>query len=328
MADDYYKILGVERGATSAEIQKAYRKLARKYHPDLHPDDAAAKQKFKEVQQAYDVLNDEKKRQMYDRYGADFERMGAGGGAGGQAPFGWGGGGGGTGAEGFDFSQIFGGGAGGGGGFDFSELFGQFGRGGEAGGPATGGGRRTRGRAAAKGADVESEVVVPFKTSIVGGEMPLRLRRSDGQTEELVVKIPRGIDDGKKIRLRGKGEPSPAGNGDLLVTIRVESHPYFHRRGDNLYVKLPVTLAEAAEGAKVDVPTPEGTVTLRVPAGASSGTKLRVKGHGVAPAGKPAGDLFADVQVVLPGKYSADELEMIRKLDAKHKLEPRRDLSW
>jgi DnaJ-class molecular chaperone len=325
MADDYYKILGVERGASTSEIQKAYRKLARKYHPDLHPDDAAAKQKFKELQQAYDVLNDEKKRQMYDRYGADFERMGAGprGGAGGQGPFSWGSGGGN--AEGFDFSQVFGGGGGGGGGFDFSELFGQFGRGAEAPGGQS---RRGRGRTAAKGADVESEVVVPFKTSILGGEMPLRLTRGDGQSEELVVKIPRGIEDGKKIRLRGKGEPSPGGNGDLLVRVRVESHPYFHRRGDNLYVKLPVTLAEAAEGAKVDVPTPEGTVTLRVPAGASSGTKLRVKGHGVAPAGKPAGDLFADVQVVLPSKYSDDELEMIRKLDAKHKVDPRRDLSW
>ena len=327
MADDYYKILGVERGASAADIQKAYRKLARKFHPDLHPDDAGAKQKFKELQQAYDVLNDEKKRQMYDRYGADFDRMGAGprGGPGGQGPFSWGGGSpGSAGGEGFDFSQIFGGGGGGGGGFDFGELFGQFGRGAESGGPS----RRTRGRAPAKGADVESEVVVPFKTSIVGGEMPLRLMRSDGESEELVVKVPRGIEDGKKIRLRGKGEPGAAGNGDLLVTVRVESHPYFHRRGDNLYVKLPVTLAEAAEGAKVDVPTPEGTVTLRVPPGASSGTKLRVKGHGVAAAGKPAGDLFADVQIVLPAKYGDDELEMIRKLDAKHKLEPRRDLSW
>jgi DnaJ-class molecular chaperone len=330
MADEYYKILGVERGASSADIQKAYRKLARKFHPDLHPDDAGAKQKFKELQQAYDVLNDEKKRQMYDRYGADFDRMGAGtgprGGPGGQGPYPWGGGKpGGAGGEGFDFSQIFGGG---GGGFDFGDLFGQFGRGAEEGGPAAGGtGRRSRGRSA-KGADVESEVVVPFKSSIVGGEMPLRLVRSDGASEELVVKIPRGIEDGKKIRLRGKGEPGAAGNGDLLVTVRVESHPYFHRRGDNLYVKLPVTLAEAAEGSKVDVPTPEGTVTLRVPPGASSGTKLRVKGHGVAAAGKPAGDLFADVQIVLPAKYGDDELEMIRKLDAKHQLEPRRDLTW
>jgi DnaJ-class molecular chaperone len=323
MADDYYKILGVERGAAAGDIQKAYRKLARKYHPDLHPDDAEAKQKFKEVQQAYDVLNDEKKRQLYDRYGADFERMGAGAGPRGQGPYSWGGGDAG-GGEGFDFSQIFGGGGGGGGagGFDFSELFGQFGRGGEAGGSTR------RGRSRSKGADVESEVVVPFKTAIVGGEMPLRLMRSDGRSEELVVKVPRGIEDGKKIRLRGKGEPGAAGNGDLLVTVRVESHPYFHRRGDNLYVKLPVTLGEAAAGAKVDVPTPEGTVTLRVPPGASSGTKLRVKGHGVAPAGKPAGDLFADVQIVLPAKYGEDELELIRKLDAKHKLDPRRDLSW
>jgi DnaJ-class molecular chaperone len=214
---------------------------------------------------------------------------------------------------------MFGGG-GGPGGIDLGELFGQFGGGG-------GGGRRGR-ASRSKGADVESEVRIPFKTSIVGGEMPLRLVRHDGGVEELAVKIPVGIEDGKKIRLRGKGEAGPGGAGDLLVTVRVESHPYFHRRGDNLYVKLPITLGEAAEGTKVDVPTPNGVVSLRVPAGASSGTKLRIKGHGVAPAGKPAGDLFADVQIVLPQKYDDDELAFVRKFDARHKLEPRCDLRW
>ena len=321
MAEDYYKVLGVERGAAQTDIQKAYRKLARKFHPDLHPDDNAAKQKFKEVQQAYDVLNDEKKRQMYDRFGADFERAGAAGGN----PFGGSGpqwtraGGGGQG--GFDFSEMFGGG--GAGGIDLGELFGQFGGGGGMGG----GGRRSR-AARGKGADVESEVRVPFQLSITGGEMPLRLMRSDGESEELKVKIPVGIEDGKRIRLRGKGEPGGGGAGDLYVTVRVEAHPFFHRRGDNLHLKLPITLGEAAEGAKVDVPTPTGTVSLRVPPGASSGMKLRIKGHGVAPAGKPAGDLFAELQIVLPSKYTEDELDVIRKIDAKHKLQPRRDLTW
>lgn len=324
MADDYYKILGVEKSAPQSEIQKAYRKLARKYHPDLHPDDAAAKQKFKEVQQAYDTLNDEKKRQLYDRFGADYERAGMPGG-GGESPQ-WefrGGPGGAGGAEGFDFSQMFGGGGpGGAGGFDFSELFGQFG----GGRSAPGGGRKARGRA--KGDDVQSEVRVPFKSSIVGGEIPLRLMRGDGTSEELVVKVPAGIEDGKKIRLRGKGEPGPGGAGDLYVTIRVEAHPSFHRRGDNLHVKVPVTLGEAAAGGKIDVPTPTGDVSLRVPAGSSSGTKLRVKGHGVAVAGKPTGDLFVELQVVLPQKYTDDELAWIEKFDAKHALEPRRDLNW
>lgn len=327
MADDYYKTLGVERGASADDIQKAYRKLARKYHPDLHPDDAAAKQRFKEVQQAYDVLNDAKKREMYDRFGADFERAGAAGGggpSGGGRPWEFRGSPGEGGGAGFDFSQIFGGGGGGGaGGFDLGDLFGQFARGSAE--PQTG--RRARG-GRAKGSDVESEVRVPFKTAVTGGEMPLRLMRSDGHSEELVVKIPRGIDDGKKIRLRGKGEPGAGGNGDLLVTVRVEPHPYFHRRGDNLYVKLPITLLEAAEGGKVDVPTPEGTVALRIPPGSSSGMKLRIKGHGIAVAGKPQGDLFADLQIVLPGKYSDEELAQLRKLEAKHALEPRRDLSW
>ena len=320
MADDYYKILGVERTAGGDDIQKAYRKLARKYHPDLHPDDAAAKQKFKEVQHAYDVLNDPKKREMYDRFGPDFERGGGFGGAPGAGRAGRGMPP--EGAEGFDFSQIFGGGGGAPGGFDFGELFGQFSR-----GAAGASGRRTRaGRA--KGADLESEVRVPFATAVTGGQMPLRLARADGAVEDLVVKIPAGIDDGKKIRLRGKGESGSAGAGDLLVTVRVDAHPYFHRRGDNLYVKLPITLGEAAEGAKVDVPTPEGTVSLRVPPGASSGMKLRIKGHGIAVAGKPKGDLFADLQVVLPANFNEDELAQIRKLEARHNLEPRRDLSW
>lgn len=327
MAVDYYQILGVEKGASAADIQKAYRKLARKYHPDLHPDDKAAQQKFKEVQQAYDVLNDAKKREMYDRFGADFERAGSagpGGGPGGQGPYSWSfrGAPGGGGAEGFDFSQMFGGGAGAGGaGIDLGDLFGQFA------GAAGGGGRRGR-ASRAKGADVVSEIRIPFKTAVLGGDMPLRLVRHDGQVEELSVKVPVGIDDGKKIRLRGKGEPGPGGAGDLLVTVRVESHPYFHRRGDNLYVKLPVTLGEAAAGTKVDVPTPAGIVSLRVPPGSSSGTKLRIKGHGIAPTGKTAGDLIADVQVMLPQKYDDAELEFLRRFEDRHKLDPRSDLRW
>ncbi|MCE9604202.1 MAG: DnaJ domain-containing protein [Planctomycetia bacterium] len=324
MAEDYYKILGVERSASAADLTKAYRKLARKYHPDLHPDDNAAKQKFKEVQQAYDVLNDPKKRELFDRYGSDFDKINPSGPGPGQA---WARRGGpeaaGDDGPGFDFSQMFGGG-GAGAGIDLGDLFGQFGRG--AGGGAAGG-RRTRG-ARAKGADVESEVHVPFKTLIVGGEIPLRLMRSDGQSEELVVKIPAGIEEGKKIRLRGKGEPGAGGAGDLYVVVRAEAHPYFHRRGDNLHVKLPITLGEAAVGGKIDVPTPTGTVSLRVPAGASSGMKLRIKGHGVAVADKPAGDLFVELQIALPNKYSEEELAAIERIEAKHKLEPRKDLNW
>lgn len=263
---------------------------------------------------------------MYDRYGADFDKINPGGPGGG---FGGGPGGGqawsGAAGEGpgFDFSQMFGGG-GGGAGIDLGELFGAFGRGG--GGASAGGGRRSR--AKPKGDDVESDVHVPFKTMIVGGEIPLRLRRSDGSTEELSVKIPAGIEEGKKIRLRGRGEQGPGGAGDLYVRVHAEAHPYFHRRGDNLHVKLPITLGEAARGGKIDVPTPSGVVSLRVPAGASSGMKLRIKGHGVALADKPAGDLFVELQVALPSKYSDDELKAIDEIEAKHKLEPRKDLNW
>lgn len=329
MAEDYYKLLGVERGASAADLQKAYRKLARKYHPDLNPDDNAAKQKFKEIQQAYDVLNDTKKRELYDRFGSDFDKIHPGAGAGpgpGQA-YSWRGDpnmGGGEG-PGFDFSQMFGGGGAGGAGIDLGELFGAFGRGG--GGPSAGGGGR-RSRAKPKGDDVESDVHVPFKTMIVGGEIPIRLQRADGSHEELVVKIPVGMEEGKKIRLRGKGEQGPGGAGDLYVKVYAEAHPYFHRRGDNLHVKLPITLGEAARGGKIDVPTPSGTVSLRVPAGASSGMKLRIKGHGVAVADKPAGDLFVELQISLPSKFSDDELEAIDRIEAKHKLEPRKDLNW
>jgi curved DNA-binding protein len=324
MAEDYYKILGVERGASSDDLTKAYRKLALKYHPDRNPDDKGAKQKFKDIQQAYDVLNDPKKRELYDRYGSDFDKINPGGAGPGA---GWarrGGPGAGDEGPGFDFSQMFGGG--GGAGIDLGELFGSFGRGG-AGASGGGGGRRTRG-AKAKGADVESEVHVPFKTLISGGEIPLRLMRSDGESEELVVKIPAGIEEGKRVRLRGKGEPGAGGAGDLYVVVRAEAHPYFHRRGDNLHVKLPITLGEAARGGKIDVPTPNGAVSLRIPAGASSGMKLRIKGHGVAAADKPAGDLFVELQVALPNKYSEDELEAIDKIEAKHKLDPRKDLNW
>ena len=146
---------------------------------------------------------------------------------------------------------------------------------------------------AKRGADLATEVEIPFTTAILGGEVQLSMRRATGETETIVVKIPVGIEEGKKIRLRGQGEPAPARGGtagDILITVRVGTHPFFSRRGNNLDVKVPVTLAEAALGAKIDIPTPKGTIVLRVPAGTSSGRKLRVKGRGVAPKGVDPGD--------------------------------------
>ncbi len=327
MAKDYYKTLGVRRDASQAEIQKAYRELARKYHPDLHPDDKSAKKKFQEVQGAFDVLNDPEKRELYDRYGSSFETMGAGGPRG-TGTYSYGRGAGPSGGGGFrfedvDFSQFFGDrfGAEPGGGFE--DLFQQFRQ-------STGRGRR--GAKSSRGADIVHEIRVPFTTSVLGGEAEITIRRQTGKVETISLKIPPGIVDGKKLRLQGQGEAGSRGAkaGDLLVTILVEPHPCFQRRGDNLQVTVPVTLGEAALGAKIDVPTPKGTVSVRVPPGTSSGTKLRVKGHGVpAHGGQPAGDLLAEVEIVLPKGLSDSEREMIRQIAQAHpQPDVRAGLRW
>jgi DnaJ-class molecular chaperone len=317
MAEDYYKTLGVSRDASQADIDKAYAKLARKYHPDVNPDDKTAKKKFQAVQAAYDVLKDPNKRQMYNQYGSSFESAGGAGprpGAGG-----WRQAAGGPGGVEFDFSQFFGGEPSGG----FADMFGQFRRG------AAGPSRRGRAPSRATGQDLQSEIRIPFQLAVTGGQTQLAISRPDGRVETLSVKIPQGIDEGKKIRLRGQGEVGPDGeHGDILITVRVDSHPWFSRRGENLYVKAPLSLREAAEGATIDVPTPKGVVSLRVPAGVSSGKKLRIKGHGVSAAGKAPGDLFAEVQIVLPPKLDEQSIEALREIDARHPIDPRKDLRW
>jgi DnaJ-class molecular chaperone len=316
MADDYYQILGVDRKASAAEIQKAYRKLARKYHPDMNPDDKSAKEKFQKIQQAYDVLNDAEKRRMYDQYGSAFESAGAGGPGwqgfrGGQA--------GPSGFEGVDFSQLFGGEGGGGG---FEDILRQF----------TGrGGRRGRRRAEPiRGTDLEHDLQIGFQTSITGGEARLNVRRADGRVETIGVKIPAGIEDGKKLRLTGKGDPSPAGGppGDLLIRVHVAQHPHFSRHGKDLEVRVPVTLAEAALGAKIDLPTPQGVISLKVPPGSSSGRRLRLKGMGVPAAEGGAGDLYAEIEIVLPPSLDEASLDLVRQLDRRNPQQPRADLTW
>lgn len=322
MAKDYYKTLGVSRNASQDDIQQAYRKLARKYHPDMNPGDKTATKKFQEVQAAFDVLNDPQKREMYDRYGSSFETMGAGGPRGAAWSAGPGGGPGGFHFEDIDFSQFFGDRFGVEPGVDPSDIFSQF--------------RRTAGRAGRRpsarrrGADVHSEVQIPFVTSIQGGEVQLELRHPSGESRTITVKIPAGIEDGKKIRLRGQGEPAPGGGnpGDLLLTVRVAPHACFQRRGNHLHVRVPVTLSEAALGAKIDLPTPWGTVSLRIPAGTSGGTKLRVKGHGARPQKAPAGDLFAEVQIVLPKQLDDASQEMIRRLEQHYPEDLRANLQW
>lgn len=317
MAEDYYATLGVARGASAEEIKKAYRKLARENHPDLHPDDPKAKEKFQQVQNAFDVLNDPKKREMFDRYGSAYESMG-----GGPGPRPWPGAGGPRGGGGdayeVNLEDLFGGGGGGG----FADLFKQFGnRGGR------GGARRPMPE---EGADLEHELSIPFATAVLGGEAQIGVQRADGRTESIRVKIPAGIEDGKKIRLRGQGEPGSNGGeaGDILIRVAVAPHPHFRRFGKRLEVSVPITLAEAIAGGKIDVPTPHGTITLTVPPGSSSGRKLRVKGQGVkAGAGEP-GDLFAELEIVMPKNLSDEDRRQLAEIAQRYNENPRAELRW
>jgi len=319
MTEDYYQTLGIGRNASPEDIQKAYRDLARKYHPDLNPDNDQAKEKFQQVQMAFDVLNDTKKRGMYDRYGSVDES------AGGGQPWPGGNSGGGPGGQGFDINleDILGGGGGGGGGF--ADLFKQFGQ----------RGRRQQRQPAAptRGTNLKHELTVPFTTAVTGGEAQIAVRRSDGRAETIQVKIPAGISHGKKIRLRGQGEPSPNGgpDGDILLQVLVASHPHFQRQGKRLDVRVPITLAEALAGAKVDVPSPHGTITLTVPPGTSSGSKLRVKGQGVPDGKGSPGDLFAELQIVLPKlpkKLDEADRKQLCAVAEKYPDNPRAKLRW
>ncbi len=327
MAEDYYAILGVKRGASADEIQKAYRDQARKYHPDLNPNDESAKSKFQLIQTAYEVLSNPKKREMYDQFGPDFDRV-AQGGPGGASASGygpWQPGAGTASYQDIDLSEIFGQTGGGEGhqGGGFSDFFRQFtGRGNE----------RRRPARARRGVDLSHELQVPFRTAISGGEAQLSVRRHSGKVETIKVKIPAGIEDGKRIRLRGQGEPAPAGGtaGDILITVHVAPHPHYQRVGNDLIVRVPITLSEAILGGKVDVPSPKGTITLTIPPGTSSGKRLRVRGHGVA-RGKKQGDLLADMQIVLPESMDGVDdrtRQVLTELSDRYTQDPRRQLVW
>ncbi|PRZ03054.1 molecular chaperone DnaJ [Isoptericola sp. CG 20/1183] len=296
---DFYAALGVPKDADQAAIKKAYRKLARQYHPDQNPGDASAESRFKEIGEAYSVLSDSEQRQQYDAV-----RSMAGGGA----RFNAGPGGASGGFEDV-FSSMFGG-AGGArpgarpqyqqyqsGGAGFEDILGSMFGGSMGGGrPAGFGGPQQR-----KGADVETRATLPFRAAVEGTTVELTV---DGK--KITARIPAGVHDGQKIRLRGKGRPGSAGGpaGDLLIVVHVTEHPVFSIDGANLRMTLPVTFAEAALGTTVEVPTMSGeTVRLKVPSGTPSGRVLRVKGRGVATT-KRTGDLLVTVQVVVPQKLS------------------------
>jgi DnaJ-class molecular chaperone len=266
MALDLYQRLGLKRGASEAEIKKAYRSLAKQLHPDRNQDNPDAARRFGEITQAYDLLSDKDKRARYDRGEIDEDGnpkmpfgSGFGGysqGAGGPQP-----GAGGPGFENFNFGGADAG--------DLSDLFeGLFGAaqaGGRAGGPFSG--FRQRGRPAQKGADVAYRLKVPFTDAVTLA--PQRIALADGKTIDL--KLPQGLEDGTRIRLAGKGEEGPGGRGDAIVTIDIAPHRFFKRDGNNIRLELPVTLKEAVLGSKVKVPTPEGPVMLTIPKGTTSG---------------------------------------------------------
>ena len=323
MADDYYQILGVKRNASEDEIQKAYRKLARRHHPDLADDKNTAKEQFQKVQNAYDVLSDKKKRQLYDQLGPNFERMG------GQNPFQ-------QAASGhemhFDMEQLFGrGGPAHGAGFE--DLFRQIFSGATQDPRASRQSRQQRqhfGTRQTRGEDLEQQTTIPFGTATLGGQHQLRVQRSNGDVESINVKIPAGIESGKKIRLRGQGRSLPTGGprGDLLVKILVAPHPNFRRKGMNLLLELPITLDEAALGSKIDVPTPHGTITVTVPAGSSSGKHLRLKGMGIK-SKTQTGDLIIQLSIVVPNEIDDEQRKLIEQLrDSWKQQDPRSRIRW
>jgi len=367
---DYYDVLGVKKTATPDEIKKAYRKLARKYHPDANPDDPKAEEKFKEVSSAYEVLSDPQKRKQYDAGPSFFGQGAPGGGAGG-------------GFRGFQGGQPMGG--------DWADLFGNLfggGAGGFGGGFGGGGGRRQQ--RAERGEDISVGVRVSFEDSLKGvttkisvpltvqcdtcrgsgaasGTSPTTCPQCKGRgvvsqsqgffalsqpcgrcggsgtviehpcatcggsgvtraLKKFTVPLPAGVKDGTKIRLRGKGEPGAHGGpaGDLYVIVQVDESPLFELRGSDLLVEVPVTMTEAALGGSVRVPTPAGSVALKVPSGTQDGKLLKIKGKGAPKLGGGGkGDLLARIKVVVPESLNGEQKELLKKFAQSYKKDPR-----
>jgi molecular chaperone DnaJ len=325
MTSDPYEALGVSKDASQDEIKKAYRKLARKHHPDVNPGDKEAEEKFKNISEAYDILGDETKRDEYDRLGQQAFYDQAFGGQGYERP---------------DFSH----------GFSFEDLFGDlFGGGGRSGGfefRTTGGGPGMSGFQSGprKGGHLSYRLKIGFRDAIFGTETNLDFDRpvpctscggqgfnaSTGQIcpecggrgqktthEQLKTRIPPGVDTGSKVRLAGKGQPGMNGGppGDLFLEIEVGPDPVFSRRGQDIYIQADVNLLDAVLGGQIEVPTLSGRASLKIPAGAQNGAKLRLKGQGVPETkNKPAGDMYVTLKVLIPKKLNAEAKELFEKL--------------
>jgi molecular chaperone DnaJ len=278
---DFYKILGLGKSASGDEIKKKYRSLARELHPDKNKGDAALEEKFKAVSEAYDILSDGKKRAEYDQAREAFERGGM------RAPHG------GQNFQGGDFGDMFGGGNP----QDiFANLFG-------------GGGRR----GPRKGQDLQTEATITFKEAAFGTTLELRLSADGGPSQNISARVPAGVNDGAKIRVKGKGSMGDAGPGDLFILLHVKPHALFSRKGENIAITVPVSFTEAALGADIKVPTLTGDeVTLRLAPGTSNGRVLRVKGRGIIK-GATTGDLLVTVEVQVPAKLEGAALAALQK---------------
>lgn len=327
MAGDLYEILGVTKSATADELKKAHRGLVRKYHPDVNKD-PGADARFKEIQEAYDILSDPEKRKLYDQFGIAGVKAGAGGGAGpgaggrpGGDPFGGAGpfGGGGQGWQNVDpstFEEVFG------------SMFGG-GRGGRAGARGRGGFGGFGGFEEAEdepqqGADAAASETVDFLTAALGGTRSFRV---DGESIE--VRIPAGIRSGSKLAVRGKGAKGSRGGsaGDLIITVNVSPHPWFRREENDVLLDVPLTVAEATLGTTVRVPLLQGSVQLKVPAGVKSGQRMRVKGKGIQPAKGEPGDFYAVIQVEAPKELDAEGRRLVEEL-APRLPNPRTGPQW
>ncbi len=380
MAEDFYKVLGVKRSASSAEIKKAYRRLARQYHPDFNAGNKNAETKFKAISEAYECLSDEQKRKNYDLYGSATPPQG---GPGGSGPYGkqWGGFGD-FNFQGFDFSA----GQGAGGGQDFSEIFSDLFRGARD-------GSQSSTRSPQRGQDIQHSITLTFMEAIKGMTMNFKIDRSivctsckgfrqvttgkkttctncggngkqklrqgnmvfetpcrscDGRgffdsvacdncggagrkpfAEKIKVSIPPGVSNGTRVRVPHKGEAGLFGGpeGDLFIITKVEDHEFFERKGENLYCSIPISFVEAALGAKVQVPTIDGSATIKIPPGTQTGQKFRIRGKGVpALRGTQVGDQFVEVRVQVPRLRDERSKELLREFETLNPENPRENL--